>query len=61
MSKTRCRFCHLTFLGLYMNCPKCGKWLFPQSVAKGRDLLPENCEYEIVETSFEPKDNKEKK
>lgn len=32
-----------------MNCPKCGKWLFPQSVAKGNDLPPENDDYEIVD------------
>lgn len=24
MSRTHCRFCDLTFLGLYLNCPKCG-------------------------------------
>lgn len=51
MSKTRCRFCHLVFQGLYMNCPKCGKWLMPQSVAPGKDIHPENDDYEILEST----------
>lgn len=46
MSKTRCRFCALTFEGLYLNCPKCGKWLPPLD---GEDLPPDNSEYRIVE------------
>jgi len=45
MSKTHCRFCTLTFVGLYLNCPKCGKWLAPM---KGKDIDPDD-EYEIAE------------
>lgn len=48
MSKTYCRFCEVRFIGIYLNCPKCGKWLAPMDVAPGRDMEPENCEYEMV-------------
>ena len=39
MSKTYCRFCEVTVKGLYLNCPKCGKWLMPG--APGDDIDPE--------------------
>lgn len=29
MSKTYCRFCDITVEGIYLNCPRCGKWLAP--------------------------------
>jgi hypothetical protein len=56
MSKTYCRFCELRFVGLYLNCPKCGKWLAPRDLTDGSDIDPENCAYEIVEEQddFEP-------
>jgi len=46
MSKSRCRFCVLTFDGLYLNCPKCGKWLPP---FEGKDIEPENDDYTIID------------
>lgn len=49
MSKSYCRFCKLLFKGLYLNCPKCGKWLPPKEFTNGEDIEPENCEYEIVQ------------
>lgn len=45
MSKTHCRFCKLNFKGIYVNCPKCGKFLPP---FKGEDIAPDE-EYEVVE------------
>lgn len=44
MSNTHCRFCELTFNGLYINCPKCGKYLPP---GRGPKLPPEP--YELAE------------
>lgn len=44
MSKTYCRFCELAFVGLYLNCPKCGKWLPP---FKGKDTKPDDS-YELA-------------
>lgn len=50
MSKTHCRFCELNFNGLYLHCPKCGKYLVPEIVGDPQpDIEPENDEYEIVE------------
>ena len=43
MSNTHCRFCEITVKGLYLNCPKCGKWLAP---VPGTDIEPE--EYEVA-------------
>ena len=37
--KTYCRFCDITVLGLYLNCPRCGKYLPP--VGEGDDVSPE--------------------
>lgn len=48
MSMTHCRFCDLTFRGLYTNCPKCGKWLPPMDIAPGVDIEPDG-EYELAE------------
>lgn len=51
MSNTHCRFCEETFKGLYLNCPKCGKWLAP---VPGKDIEPEP--YQLAE-SPKPSDN----
>jgi len=50
MSKSYCRFCELKFEGIYLNCPKCGKWLPP---FKGKDIAPENDDYVIVGAELE--------
>lgn len=44
MSKTYCRFCDIHVLGLYLNCPRCGKWLAP---TEGKDIAPEP--FQLVE------------
>jgi hypothetical protein len=44
MSKTHCRFCDITVQGLYLNCPRCGKWLAP---SEGSNTAPEP--FELVE------------
>ena len=49
MSKTHCRFCELSFEGLYLNCPKCGKWLPPKDIAPGEDIEPNNDDYKVEE------------
>lgn len=46
MSMTYCRFCELRFIGLYLNCPKCGKWLAPTA---GADILPDPEGYTLAE------------
>ena len=46
MSKTFCRFCELHFIGLYLNCPKCGKWLAPTA---GHDTAPDPDGYELAD------------
>lgn len=54
MSKSYCRFCELSFIGIYLNCPKCGKWLAP---GEGKDIAPDD-EYEIApSTSTTTKEN----
>lgn len=48
MSKTHCRFCSLSFEGIYLNCPKCGKWLAPKDVTVGHDVDPDPNEQYVV-------------
>jgi len=52
MSNTHCRFCEITVKGLYLNCPKCGKWLAP---VDGSDIEPE--EYELAGMTPKPPTN----
>ena len=52
MSNTHCRFCKITVKGLYLNCPKCGKWLAPED---GIDIEPE--EYELASMTPNPQTN----
>lgn len=47
MSASYCRFCEMSFVGIYLNCPRCGKWLAP---GEGKDIAPDD-EYEIAERS----------
>lgn len=44
MSKTHCRFCDITVLGLYINCPRCGNYLPP---GEGEKIPPEP--FQLVE------------
>lgn len=46
MSRTFCRFCSLHFMGLYLNCPKCGKWLAPTA---GHDIAPDPDGYQLAD------------
>lgn len=55
MSKTFCRFCELHFIGLYLNCPKCGKWLAPTA---GHDIAPDPAGYELADNQNPFGDNK---
>jgi hypothetical protein len=48
MSNTHCRFCEVTIKGIYLNCPKCGRYLVPNS--RGKRIAPEP--YELADTKL---------
>ena len=48
MSKTYCRFCDITLRGIYLHCPKCGKYLSPYG--NEPDIAPEPYELVILVT-----------
>ncbi len=39
MSRTYCRFCDMTVQGIYVNCPRCGKWLPPQEFSDPLSMM----------------------
>lgn len=41
MSNTNCRMCDIVVKGLYLNCPRCGKYLMPKEFGEGVDIPPE--------------------
>lgn len=69
MSNTYCRFCEITVKGLYLNCPKCGKYLTPGGgptaprepymLARTPSLDPNGFELQDDGTVTSPTDNTE--
>ncbi len=60
MSNTCCRFCDITIQGIYLNCPRCGKWLPP---TKGKSISSEPFQIVSYGDSWQtakPKPDKEK-
>ena len=50
MSKTYCRFCDISTVGLYLHCPRCGAWLPPKDALPAGEKLVINSEpFEIAE------------